>query len=582
MAHSSNIFDSQPIRVQNVNGFDLSHLNCGTAICGTLTPVLCRLLMQDTTFDLGVSLQVELPPLATNFFGRIDANIEVFFVPCSILYGGWKQFISNQAMNMFPQRLPGLTTTSTVESFALPRFNLSDSSLLQEVGNLVSNQYCLLDYLGCMSIVGIITDSGTTEFNIMSLLAYHRIWDCYYRNPQVTKTIFSVNPNHNSTTYNTKNVSLIWHSFYSYDSAPTETQSVSRFNPLFTTSASLTFPDGLSIFSMRQRNYPRDYFTAASLMPQQVPSGGTVATLGFTVAGIDPNSPDSSGNLSGSGAFTLASLRAVNALGKFMESCNYDPTYEGIMRAHFGRTPSDADHDKPIYIGRCVVPIYQKSIYNTQQDTSGSAASGSNANAFSNSGTLGSKGAHGSFIGEGQICKGFRAGCFGYLMGIFSLVPHAMYSSGIDKHFTLLNIGDFPFPELQGVGMDAIRESEIFYDTAQSFDVTFGYLPRYSYWKYIDDTVHGLLRPGSSLESFALQRRFSASPQQISTSFCEIPTNALDSVFATTVDVSHFSCWYEIFWVFKATMPLAAFCVPTLGELQDTHTIKVAQGGSKL
>lgn len=574
MAHSSNIFDSQPIRVQNVNGFDLSHLNCGTALCGTLTPVLCRLLMQDTKFDLGVSVQVELPALATNFFGRIDANIEVFFVPCSILYGGWKQFISNQADNMFPSAIPGGAATTT--TYLLPRFNLSDASTLSAVQTLDQNQYCLLDYVGMMDVGKYaVSNAGTQNLNLLSLLAYHRIWDCYYRNPQVTKTIFAVNPNTNQgSSFNWKNVSLVWHSFYSGSGT---------YNPIFTTVNELKFPDNISVLSLRQRCYPRDYFTAASLMPQQVPNGGTVATLGFTVAGIDPNNPDASGNLSGSGAFTIASLRAVNALAKFMESCNYDPTYEGIMRAHFGRTPSDADHDKPIYIGRCVVPIYQKSIYNTQQDTSGAYVQGSNANPFSNSGLLGAKGAHGSFIGEGQICKGFRAGCFGYLMGLFSLVPHAMYSTGIDKHLTLLDIGDFPFPELQSVGMDAIRQSEIYYNSdINDFSSTFGYIPRYSYWKYVDDQVHGLLRQGQSLESFVLQRRFSYVPQQISTSFCEIPTNALDSVFASTAEVSHFSCWYEVFWVFKAVMPLAAFCVPTLGELQDTHTIKVRQGGSKL
>jgi hypothetical protein len=29
-------------------------------------------------------------------------------------------------------------------------------------------------------------------------------------------------------------------------------------------------------------------------------------------------------------------------------------------------------------------------------------------------------------------------------------------------------------------------------------------------------------------------------------------------------------------------MPLAAFCIPTLGELQDVHTIHTTQGGSRL
>ena len=121
MAHSSKIFESQPIRVQNVNGFDLSHLNSGTAKCGQLTPVLCRLLMQNTKFSLGCSLQVELPPLATKFFGRIDAHIEVFFCPCSILYGGWKQFITGNMSTAFSNYLD----SNGVTSFSLPQFSMT-------------------------------------------------------------------------------------------------------------------------------------------------------------------------------------------------------------------------------------------------------------------------------------------------------------------------------------------------------------------------------------------------------------------------------------------------------------------------
>ena len=98
MSHLSKIFEEQPIRVQNVNGFDLSHIFSGTAIVGAFTPCLSRLVMQETTFSLGAAVNVEMPPLASSFFGRIDCCIETFFVPCSILYGGWKQFVSHTSI----------------------------------------------------------------------------------------------------------------------------------------------------------------------------------------------------------------------------------------------------------------------------------------------------------------------------------------------------------------------------------------------------------------------------------------------------------------------------------------------------
>lgn len=561
MAHTSSIFDSQPIRVQNVNGFDLSHINCGTALCGTLTPVLCRLLMPRTKFDLGCSLQVELPPLATSFFGRIDAHVEVFFCPCSVIYGGWKQFISGNLSNLFPALRPGTSNVWDATVFDLPRTTLSHVyAKSQSEGSLD-----LSDYLGIRA-AGSISAMSQMELNILPFVAYAKIWDTFYRNPSVTKTIFAVNTNVNGATqYNYRNIAYIWHSFYTFDTSQTG-------NPVFDSDTTTTWPDGFSFDHMRQRCYPRDYFTAASLSPQQ----GTAPTLKFTVTGTtDTSSGGTDVALdNGEGQFTIHSLRAVNALQKFLEASNYSPGYRESMRAHFGINPSDADLDEPSYIGRLVVPVYQKSVY-TQSEMSGSA---SGANPFNT--MPGSKTASGSFVGEGSICHNYEVKCFGYLMGIFSLVPHAMYGYGIDRHFRMLNLGDFPFPELQSVGMDAIKNTEIFIPVTVN-DSDFGYIPRYSYFKYVDDSVHGLLRPGKSLAAFVLQRRFAQLPV-LSTSFCEIPTNALDSLFASTAAVSGFSCWYEVFWVFKATMPLAAFCVPTLGELQDTHTIKVPQGGSRL
>lgn len=582
MAHSSKIFDSQPVRVQNVNGFDLSHITTGTAITGKLTPVLNRLVMQQTKISVGCAVNVELPPLATNFFGRIDANIELFFTPCSILYGGFKQFISAQVAAMFPSSQDTILENG---GFALPVFDLNNTAIFNRIRSLNATNRGLSDYLDVF--VGANRPSSPGAFiSMLAYLNYHRIWDCWYRNASVSKTIFAVNPDIQLSSADSsvspglepslflKNVSLVWHSFYAdkpYRSVEAGSYQSSRAE--FTSLDSLTFPDGIDLFTMRQRNYPRDYFTAASVNPQQ---GNPAAVKAFVLQ--DPDSGDDFVELS------IPALRMSNSLQKFYEAANYDPTYKGIMRAHFGHNPKDAEQDEPFYLGRVSFPVYQKSVYQSVDQSN----EGDSKNPFASAGSLGAKAAAGSFSGEGSLVSNFTCGSFGFVTALFSLVPHAMYSQGISRQMTMTKLADFPFPELQSTGMDSIKTRELMYDydegvTGAPWDLDFAYIPRYSFMKYIDDSCHGELRPNKSLSSFVLQRVFASdSVPAFGTAFCEIPEDALDDVLSTSVDLSNFTCWYEIYWVFKAVMPLAEFCLPTLGELQDTHTIKVSQGGSRL
>ena len=576
MSHKSKIFEQQPVSIQNLNGFDLSHINTGTAICGKLTPVLRKLIMPGSKFSLGIAMNVELPPLATNFFGRVDAVVECFFVPCAILYGGFKQFISNQVATMFP------ADQSAIESsggYALPLIYINaDSSMYTHYSSLESINRGLSDYLGVRFYEN--ADWGypnPIHLNMLPFLAYHRIWDVFYRNPSVTKTIFAVNPNwayHSSALGDAgyqaqKSVAYVWHSFYAENEFAIQgvatTGNYRSASNIFDSVPSITFPDGISLMAMRQRNWSRGYFTAASRNPQM----GNPSAVGVTV---DLNT--------GEGEITVAALRAANSLQKWLEAMNYDPSYRGIMKNHFGVSPSDAELDEPSYIGRVVIPVYQKSVYQ-QNDQTGS---GSVPNPFAGAGDLASKGASGSFSGEGQICQKYRCNCFGYLMGIFSLVPHAMYPYGVDREMLATGIGDFPFPELQGVGMDGIKNYELFADPSLNAPNLFddwAYIGRYSSYKYIEDSVHGELRPGTTLQAFVLQRQFSSLPAY-STAFFEIPETALNGVFATNVSLTNFSCWYEIYWVFKLVQPLAAYCVPTLGDIKDTHTQYTTQGGSRL
>lgn len=600
MSHSSKIFDSQPITVQNLNGFDLSHIFAGTSKCGQLVPVLKKLCMQETKVSVGAAVNVELPPLATSFFGRIDFCIELFYCPCAVLYGGWRQFISNQVASMFPSSQDSVLTNG---GYALPVINIGFDSVTNEgvaswvrtyastaMGNLEAKNNGLADYFGIRcDFVDLFLqpqdanpEDGSYPFfvNILPFLAYHKIVDVFYRNFSTTKTWFAVNPNfaqdledsnskYASPNYN-KNVSLIWHSFYTLADkieSVSGTNYMSSSSRVFATKAQLDFPDGVSILETRQRTYSRDYFTAGSVNPQQ----GNPGTLSLD---INPGGEDVTATLS------IHGLRALVAIQRFEEKLNYSPDYRNIMRNLFGSYPKDALLDEPSYIGRLVLPVYQKSVY--QQDAGQPDADSNSSNPFVSQSALGAKGAHGSFTGEGQFCKNYKIGSFGYLIALASLVPHAMYGYGVDREMLASEIGDFPFPDLQTVGMDGVYSCEVFADQPiDHWKDTFSFLPRYSWMKYKNDQIAGELRPGKTLDSFVLQRVFSSTPE-FGTDFVTIAQTDLDGVFAVDVAEMNLSCWFEIYWVFKAVMPLAAFCIPTLGELHDVHTIKTPQGGSRL
>lgn len=603
MSHLSKIFEEAPIKVQNRNGFDLSHVHSGTSKAGQLVPVLTKLLAPNSTISLGVNAEVNLPPLVAPAYGKIDFAIEGFIIPCSILYGGWKQFISNQEVTQFPVNQSALVTdgnmivngaTSTSgrgvtgfperSGYALPYIDFLQV-LTGNVGNFLTlngtndNIYA---YMGCNpSALGTVVSTSGFNVSLLPALAYHKICDTFYRNTKLTRTWFAVNPNVGfkadgnvsvsqslDPTYfmNQKNVSLIWHSFYTNSTVQgRDGSTVESSSPQFGNTASLTFPDGVSVFSTRQRTYMRDYFTSAVPSPQQ---GGS-AQLSF----------DTSTSTS---EFTINALRTANALQKFLETNNLSGDYAEMVRNRWGIRPIDADFEEPHYLGRVVIPVYQHTIY--KQDALANDSPVANENPFVRDGSLGASSSVAKANGEGSICDNFNVSCWSYLMCIASLYPHANYNYGLNRELTMLSLGDFPAPELQTIGMEEIKNYEIGPITAlTSYNSTFGYTQRYSRFKYMDDRASGELAPGKTLSQFQLQRVFptNAAPQ-LGTDFVTIPQDALDSILTVNTATQKFTCWWEIYFNFKVVMPLADYCIPTLGELQDTHTIKTTQGGSRL
>lgn len=473
--------------------------------------------------------------MATDFYGRVQFKMEAFFVPNRICYGGFQQFITQPSDNFES------STSVNYQVKYLPYANLPISD---------SGPGSLADYLGFKRSQ---EPAGNDYFvinNILPFVAYHKIWNDWYRDSLVQKECFAhpwrtgVNQAPlNSATY------LPYQSFTS--------ESPDNVLP--------TLADFTSLFSLRQRNWAKDYFTNCTLEPQ----GGTPATLAFNVDNGE------------TGSFTIASLRAANSLQQWMERNNIAGSrYIDQIRAHYGVTPSDAIMDRPVYLGSHSFDIYNKGIYQSAPNTSQSTATSNPMQG------LGSKFGSSMGVSDSSLVESFKCTEFGFLFVLASIVPDALYSSGQRRYLDYQVVSDFANPILSAVGDQEIKVKELvpdMFDDGLDPEQTFGYTQRYSEYKFMLDEVHGLMRDGSSLEAFALQRSFDGNNQPALTSdFLEIPTNYLDQVTTVASWSSQYGAWANTFFKYKKSSVLPAYSIPTLGDPKDTHTEIVPKGGTRL
>lgn len=525
MSHLSKIFTSQKVDVPNRSGFDLSHENMLTMKVGTLTPVLVEEVLPNETYSLGHMTQVQLPPMASDFYGRVDFRLEAFFVPNRIIWGGWQNFYTMPVNNPYgtpvvrPTTLPTLTASSSALTFA---------------GSLS-------DYLGCRLEGTIDRTSSITIKNALPFYAYHKIYDDWYRNTKLQKPVFV----REKTTTDAKN--LPW----SPDSG--------EFN------LEATLGDGVAIGALRQRNYAKDYFTTASLYPQ---ADGT-NTGSQVVSDVDADA--------GTGTFTIAQLRQANVLQRWMERNNIaGERYSDQIKATFGIRPSDAMLDRSLLLGSASFNIYNKSVYTTALGPTTSQ----NPMGFS----PGSKFGNSNGVGQDSLIDKFTSTEHGYIIVLASIVPHAQYGTGTRRMYKRSKVGDFANPLLQGLGEQTIMLSELIGSFPENSvqDSEFGYQQQYSEYKYHDDEVHGLLRDNQSLSSFVLQRSFQDKLMDLGTDFIQIPTTAMDNVTAAKETVSKYGAWADIFFSLKKVSPLSEYVIPTLGDLKNTHKEDIPYRGLML
>jgi len=514
------------VKVPGYSGFRKSFQNLLTSKVGTITPILIDEIVPNTKISLKDVISASLPPLASDTFMRCNLKVEAFFIPMRLLYGGFEDWLTGQERHIdgesdYPVSIP---------SVWIPDFSTE---------SLVASG-TLADYLGVRIPVDH-RDNDSLLLNILPFLAYHRVYHDWYRNPLIQKDVFYRPVAQDSNTFN---LSTLPYASYVEDVA--SGYSAQQF------SLSDSFYDGVKLGELRQRNFGADYFTTS------LPDSQLGKAKGVVMSTI----PE------GGNGFTIAALRMANSLQQFAERNQLaGPRLQDFVRANYGADLSSGVAQRSIVLGSAEIPVYSKGIYSQTNNNLSNTQ-----NPFGQ--TVGAEYGSASAVGTIDLVNDFTAAEPGYLLVNATLVPKVTYSSGIHPlmtrycHGAATNV-EMATPLLENTGFEKVKRSEL---TGQPHDEAnvFGYVQRYASFKTRFDELHGLLRDGETLQSFALQRTVLGAPT-ISSDFLQIPTDFLDQVAAVKGDISKYGVWIDCFHDYNVAMPLSEFSIPSLQDPAYEH-----------
>ena len=541
----ANIYDKVPIKVQKKSGFDKSFQNLFTGKVGQIIPVMCDEVIPNTTVNLKLAMTTQLPPLASDTFMRVKQKYAAFFVPTRIIMQGYENWLTGNTL---------MYDSSSHIRTPLFKYSLKGYK-----------SGCLADFLGVKLTKSVVPSTEKTILlNALPFLAYHRIYEDWFRNSLVQRSIYLEGVVNGAPSYSVR----LSNQFVPNDSTFKAYQIVDQ-SPLQTSDGSDIFADGVRLGDLRQANFGIDLFTSATPSPQN----GESQSVSFVAA----SEPDLT-------SFTISALRAANSMQQFLERNNLAGNrLVDYVKAQYGANLNDAIAQRAVLLGSGSFDVYSKGIYQTAQNSTSSPD-------VKNPMT-GVAARFGSAYADGSdfVIKGFTAQEPGYVFVVTWLSPKVTYSTGVDpsllRYRPTASQSDLANPILQNVGNEPILRSMISAKEILADDGSvFGYNDRYYAWKDKQDEVHGLLRDEESLESFALQRTFNETGAVISSDFLRIPVNYLDQVSAVDGNISNYGYWCDTYLDYKVSMPLARYSVPSLQDPAYEHgeDIVVSRGGKQI
>lgn len=528
MAH--NVFNSVAVRKPSRNTFNLSHDIKFSGDMGELIPILCEEVLPGDVWRLRSETLVRLAPMVAPVMHRVNINIEYFFVPNRLVWDDWQSFISPPEAGSTPP--------------AHPFFNFA--SLQVPVGSLG-------DYLGLPTGV-----QQIGQVNALPFYAYAKIWNEFYRDqnlqtPLIDKAINGSNNQNGGSNVGYNFVAgnplrRAWMHDYFTGSLPFAQKGAAVGIPLGLTGTAPVVGSGAADAGPGTEAYLQRRVGGATGAVSASAAGGNVTERRLQDGGSPASIMDLYAHVdfSQAGAFTTGTindLRVAMRTQEFLErQARGGSRYIEQIRMQFGVKSSDARLQRPEFIGSTRSPIVISEVLQTSE---------------SGDTPLAEMAGHGIGAQSGKYFRYF-AEEHGWMFAILSVTPKTAYYQGIPKKFLRSDMYDYAWPVLAHIGEQEVLNKEIYVANDGLNDNTFGYVPRYSEYRFIPSYVRGEMR--TSLNFWHMARDFSSRPT-LSDTFIECnPTKRIFAVTDNNVD----SLWMHAFHSIKCSRLLPKYGTPTL------------------
>lgn len=559
-----NVFDSVLVPKPKSSRFDLSHDVKTSGSFGALIPIMCRDMLPGTTFKMQQEVFLRAMPLVTPVMHNVNCYVHNFYVPYRILFADWDNFLRGGKNNQTEYQIPIFRVTAS------------------EYNQYIAHHTHIGDYFGLPKIPDP-DKSDTRTFDIVALpfLAYQMIYENYYADQNLENLIFDeikkyidANPiitslstvqvtNVDGTPGTTVNVldwctqirNRCWEHDYFTSALPNTQRGADVHLPIYGTAPLQNFGNLGSVSSYPSIGEYDNYVfgqTRGSQAIQRfnvdIPIGGEIVSdseKSFNPTTQIDITRHTRVDLSQALGATINDFREAMQLQRYNEIVQRTGNrikewYRGI----FGISVPDYRLDLPEYLGGGKAPMIISEVLQQSQTTDASPQGTMSGRAI----TASSYGVKKHFFPE-----------YGVVISVLSMLPRSAYSQGMPKMFTKQDRFDFGLPIFANLGEQAVTQGEVYWANDGKNDDTFGYVPRYSEYKYIPSMITGDMR--ETLSEWHLGRIFSERPY-LNRDFVHTDKDNLNRIFAVVADVEPETFVIQVLNHVRVRQPLPYYSNP--------------------